>query len=410
MPSPVDEFRVARSPEDLLAEVHRRADRRIRRRLLARAAAVVAVLALAGGIPFLLGDSDQATVQVGDPTGSGNTSTTTTRHPDVPPPTLPDGAPERILTTGPGRSISLLATDGTGVIRRLPIAMGDEATEWLAPVLLQASRDGGTAYFLLGTTCDRTDLLALRLTDGHLDTIASGAAATGTTAFAVSPDGTGLAVLRTRQCEQKTNPEVGELVVRDLASGRERVLATGEHLRYRTLSYSPDGRHLAFDVSDSNDNLNVRVDVVDLGSGAVRTVPAPDGCRFRTPQFLPRSDLLAVVEDCWQPGPVPGPLTEQLNRSGEISRRRDGGDRLVLVDPARGEVRRTVYDIPTDHSFGAYRFDARGEHLLFSIGVPIGPGRVQHDAHRLSLTDGSSHVLYQNPQPEETRLLGFVAW
>jgi hypothetical protein len=190
-------------------------------------------------------------------------------------------------------------------------------------------------------------------------------------------------------------PGVTELVMRDLASGRERVLASGVHLTHDTLSFSPDGRRVAFEATGPKAGLDVRAHVVDLDSGAIREVPAPEGCRYRTPQFLPRSDLLAVVEECWPPGP---------------DGRRAPDYRLVLVEPARGEVRRTVHDPPTDHTLIHYRFDTSGEHTLFTLVTPIGSGRYQVNAHRLSLTDGSSHVLYPNQLPEVSGLVGAVTW
>jgi hypothetical protein len=395
MPTYLDERRTPRDPHELLAEVHRRAERHRRRQRAVRAAVVIVVLVVVS-IPLALSRAahETTTVQFGDPG-----TTTLARVPPTPPPTLPDGAPSTFVT-GMDGDIAIVATDGSGVRRRFPIpphASPPETGEGsLVLAKLQVSPDRRSAYFLYGGGYCSPDMRRLDLTDGHVETVFESAGGAGVSSYAISPDGTMLALARVAACASGKGPV--DLVVRDLASRTERVVFRGDRLNEPALSFSSDGRRIAFDTTVATVADTV-VKIVDTATRAVRTVPVPGPCRYRLPQFVPSSDLLALREDCRR-DPVsgqPDPIDQDVRWLAEGA----VGGRLVLVDPATGEMRRSILDIDDDTTVQWYQFDSRGRNVLY-----FGVRDHLPDLRRLSLDAGASQPVYPQPQPRATRVDG----
>jgi hypothetical protein len=400
MPTRLDEPRAPRDPRELLAEVHRRAGRHRRRHRAVRATAVIVVLTIAVSIPLLLNRSrhETTTVQFGDPG-----TTVLTRVPPTPPPTLPGGAPATFVTAMDD-AIAIVATDGSGVRRRFaippvaspPVPGGGSSTSTLALTKLQVSPDRRSAYFIYGGGYCSPDLMRLDLTSGRVEPVFDGTGGAGISSYAISPDGTMLVLARVATCAGGKGPV--DLVVRDLASGNERVVFRGDRLNEPALSFSSDGRRIAFDTTVATVADTV-VKIVDTDTRAVRTVPLPGPCRYRLPQFVPSSDLLAVREDCRR-DPVSGqpePVDQDVRWLAEGA----VGGRLVVADPATGQIQRSILDIDGDTSVQWYQFDGRGRNVLYYVVRDRRP-----DLHRLSLDDGVSQPVYPQPQPPATRVNG----
>jgi Tol biopolymer transport system component len=143
--------------------------------------------------------------------------------------------------------------------------------------------------------------------------------------------------------------------VLDLRTGKTRMWAysqRGEVLG--AMTWSPDGRHLAYIEFFGNGTRRTRAWLLDTtGPGtslaASRPLPPPDkGCEIRGLAWQPGTGRLAISEAC--------PNSNQL-----VFVNRPGGK--VLSRPLR-----------VDQSFaGGHDFDPSGRHLLYTTGAPGAP-------------------------------------
>jgi hypothetical protein len=254
---------------------------------------------------------------------------------------------------------------------RLYAAAGDRQLEVPFDVRFEPSDtaavgDGRTFYVLLGEDCRRQRFLKVVVEDGRVRTAPVDGDVTpgGVFSFAVSPDGRTLAYARfhrTRECSP-VEDKSPELVVRDLATGRTRTWTAGaatggEPPRYLgSLSFSPDGRRIAYDVGHGDGVVAIHVlDTGAPGDSYVtarpigREAPAPDGraepCALLAPAYRGKTGELLAIRAC--------------REAGAPSR----GVDVVVVDPGTGAVRGTLFALPPT---GATRLepDASGQHVF----------------------------------------------
>jgi len=167
---------------------------------------------------------------------------------------------------------------------------------------------------------------------------------------AVSPDGSKIAFVNW------TDRGLGDLVVKDMGSGKERVLAEAGH--YASPRFSPDNRLIAYEkrragrITDPTNSLESGIYVVDLSDGRTTRVSTSG----RKPHFAKDSQRLYLVEH------VDGKLAL-------TSRPIEGGDRLTH---ARGELA------------SDFEIDPSGEWILFEENykayiAPVVPGGITLD-------------------------------
>jgi hypothetical protein len=413
MSSPLDEARARRSADQLLAEVYRRADRHRRRRRRLTTGIAVAALVVAGTLPVAVSLAARGVVRAGATTG--------TTEPG-PRPTLPDGAPAWIVGTRDTdvQNLSLLATDGSGLVRT--IAVPDHRSREGGPVPttdVQVSTDGHTIYYRAERGgCGSDEVAAVPVDGGPTRSVVRAGDGPGVLAYALSADGASLAMVRPRDCRSGLVTAV-DVVLRDLATGDERTIATGDGVyasagpttAARRVSFSPDGRRVAFEAT-AQEQWETEVRVVDLATNAVHVVPAPSGCRYDQPQFVRGSGRLAVHEDCQPLAELDG-----LDRIHQLTwwlGHANVGGRVVLVDPVTGGVERVVIAVPEQDRVPAFAFDASGRHVLYEHGVRF-YGGYETGVYRLSLADGVSRRLYPPadttlPPPRPLLTASFSSW
>jgi hypothetical protein len=167
-------------------------------------------------------------------------------------------------------------------------------------------------------------------------------AAVNAEAMAISQDGSKLAY-RPFSCR---GPSVA-IAVLDLRTGKRRswsYSSRGEVLG--SMTWSPDGRHLAYVEFYGTGELRTRAWMLDtVGPGqslaASRPVPAPDeGCQVGDLAWQPGSGLLAISENC--------PASHQL----------------VYVDAPGG--RPVARAFRADQPISGLDFDPSGRHLLYT--------------------------------------------
>jgi hypothetical protein len=167
-----------------------------------------------------------------------------------------------------------------------------------------------------------------------------------------SPDGHKVAYIRAFGTTGTTGCSHQQLVVRDVASGRERRWDTPPSpssfgATIIQLNWSPDSNALTYELTDAPDRGAVWV--LDINHGTVLTdglkLQASDPtCHLATPRFRPGTARLLAAENC-PPGRI---------------------DALVEFDPAIGAPTRTiplVADVPVGVIDLAV--DASGQHIVY---------------------------------------------
>jgi WD40-like Beta Propeller Repeat len=178
--------------------------------------------------------------------------------------------------------------------------------------------------------------------------------ATDVTAFALSPDGTRLAMARPRQIVDVaggTSPPP-MIVERDLVSGSERSWAHGgyELDSITQLNYSPDGSQLAY--SASFESASVYTFAVDSAVPPGRLIEVGAGSKevlsdsFDGVDWLDNNTLVVVGNCCYAEGSHPSELLT-IRTTGELLKRQELDHSVAVdVDPATGRwvVQRQVSD------------------------------------------------------------------
>ncbi len=206
------------------------------------------------------------------------------------------GRPDIVAVTNRGALVVLDPL--TGIARKILVRDG------VLPGIVSVSPGGRTVFFATRHGCEGT-IESVPAAGGRASVIAPGAMP------AVSPDGTRVAfVRRPSGCGQPGSATGSpEVVVRDLASGRETVLRAGSHPAGSVpeLSWSPDGRRLLVTAGLPKDHgstvtwVLTQVDpatardyLPSAGSGvSVVPVTGPDAARssYRGGVFLAGGDL-----------------------------------------------------------------------------------------------------------------------
>jgi Tol biopolymer transport system component len=165
-------------------------------------------------------------------------------------------------------------------------------------------------------------------------------------AMAISRDGSKLAY-RPFSCH---GPSIA-IGVLDLRTGKKRTWSySSRNEVLGSMTWSPDGRHLAFIEFYGTGELRTRAWLLDTESpgetiAVSQQLPAPDpGCQVRDFAWQPGSGLLAISESC--------PAAHQL----------------VYVDGPGG--RPVARPLRADQSIGGLDFDPSGQNLLYITGDP----------------------------------------
>lgn len=265
-----------------------------------------------------------------------------------------DGRPEppapaaRPIRTAPasfvavvGGRVAVVSTTSGKVVRYL-----SEAPKGDGQFFIALSEDRDTVWFSDVAVCGHSGIYRVPYRGGAAVRVDRSANAE---ALTVSQDGSKL-VYRPLGCHG-THPA---FVVLDLRTGKTRTWAysqRGEVLG--PMTWSPDGRHLAYIEFYGNGTLRTRAWLLDTtGPGeslaASRPLPPPDkGCQVRSLAWQPGTGRLAISEAC--------PTTHQL-----VFVNRPGGK--VLSRPLR-----------VDQPFTGLNFDPSGRHLLYTTGAPGTP-------------------------------------
>lgn len=197
---------------------------------------------------------------------------------------------------------------------------------------------------------------------------------------AFSPDGSQLAYAVDPECSGRDR-----LVVRDLASGRERVLgstATGSGApsgsgpaSVRSLSWSPDGTRLAFELVTTTPSASeggtrqssIRVLTLDSAAAVdgARALAPPPGLSWVAPRFLASGRLAAAESPTVAGKPSPGfALVVVDAESGAVTRRIDVGPSPLLAlgttpGPAGAGTAESVLGVSADGVIHLFDTDQR---------------------------------------------------
>jgi Tol biopolymer transport system component len=265
----------------------------------------------------------------------------TDRPPEPAGPARPIGtAPASFLAAVGGR-VAVVSTASGKVVRYLTETPAGQGQFFFA-----LSEDRDTVWFSDVDVCGRSGIYRVSYQGGAAVRVDRSANAE---ALTVSQDGSKL-VYRPLGCHGGSPA----FAVLDLRTGKTRMWAysqRGEVLG--PMTWSPDGRHLAYIEFYGNGELRTRAWLLDTtGPGkslaASRPLPPPDkGCQIRGLAWQPGTGRLAISETC--------PTTHQL-----VVVNRPGGK--VLSRPLR-----------VDQPFGELHFDPSGRHLLYATGAPGTP-------------------------------------
>jgi hypothetical protein len=183
------------------------------------------------------------------------------------------------------------------------------------------------------------------------------------TDMAVSRDGARLAYV----AATGAGCDVAELRVRDLRTGRERVWRggadPGPNLVLQSLSWSPDGRRLAYTAGLCCTGVAGFRVLDPAAPGADYLAPASRGeaagtpdadyaCFLVAPGYRGATGELAAVRVC-------------VDQTG----RRPGTSGVVRVDPGTGAVLGDLFALPGDDPDARLAFDASGDHAFVERGT-----------------------------------------
>jgi len=242
-----------------------------------------------------------------------------------------------------GGHVAVVATTSGKVVRYLSKAPKGDGQFFFA-----LSEDRDTVWFSDVAVCGHSGIYRVPYRGGAAVRVDPSANAE---ALTVSQDGSKLAY-RPLGCHG-SGPSPAFAVL-DLRTGKTRRWAysqRGEVLG--PMTWSPDGRHLAYIEFYGNGTLRTRAWLLDTtGPGrslaASRPLPPPDkGCQVRGLAWQPGTGRLAISEAC--------PTSHQL-----VVVNRPGGK--VLSRPLR-----------VDQPFAGLDFDPSGRHLLYTTGAPGTP-------------------------------------
>jgi hypothetical protein len=251
-------------------------------------------------------------------------------------------APASFLAQVDGR-VAVVSTASGKVVRYLTQAPTGHGQFFFA-----LSEDRDTVWFSDVDVCGHSGIYRVPYQGGAAIRVDRSANAE---ALTISQDGSKL-VYHPLGCDG--GPPSPAFAVLDLRTGKKRMWAysqRGEVLG--PMTWSPDGRHLAYIEFFGSGELRTRAWLLDTtGPGkslaASRPLPPPDkGCEIRDLAWQPGTGRLAIGEAC--------PTTHQL----------------VFVNAPGGKV--LSRPLRVEQPFAGLDFDPSGRHLLYTTGAPGTP-------------------------------------
>ncbi len=161
-----------------------------------------------------------------------------------------------------------------------PSTSADEAPPFIGGVAV--SPDGRQAYFDIAGTPAIGALRRVPVAGGQVEDLGQGVGAVP------SPDGSMLALIQVPDPEQPAS-----LVLRPLTGGGERRIDLGDE-SCSNITWSPSGREVAVDICTALEPVTVAL--VDVATGSVRRLAAPDGVTWSAPAFKPDATLTLVEQ------------------------------------------------------------------------------------------------------------------
>jgi hypothetical protein len=334
---------------------HRRSGHRTAarpRRPLLAAALAMALTAAAG-----------CSATQGDATGPGPTSPAST------------GGAATGVPSGPARPSVLAAVTTAGAVVLLDPASGRVTRTLVASGAvgdeLSVSPDGRTVYYEAGTGCQHQIWRGATAGGAPAEVTSAGSVP------AVSPDGTRLAYARQDfvndqgTCAPSSDITADyQVLVLDLTTRQThrypmppQLSQTGLPMPVGHLSWSADGSQLAVSITSVQDNegwnlhlMNPATDTAYMSDSNANDVPLPGAAPnsyYREAVYLPNGKLFAVRQCCagWPP------KTTSVD--------------LLEIDPASGQVARTVAVGLTDRDHTSLDASADGHWLLYLSGKDL---------------------------------------
>lgn len=270
------------------------------------------------------------------------------------PPADPAARPKEFVAIRDSVVIEVRTVEDNRLVRTV-VDMGPKEAPKAQLGDLTVPDDRSTAYFV---QADEEGLTVKRV---RLDASTPSTVAAGSNP-AITKDGRRLAYLA---------PDASALVVRDMRTGEERKwtptpevdLPDRTTLLDYAMSWSPDGRHLAFALIQPDEVflLDTRGSGTTLAAAKRIGPPGEAGAEaWAQPVFQP-SGKLAVLKTC---------CDESLDYP------------LLIVDPATGDVTRTERSI--DHEVTRFDYSQAGSHLIYVTPID--------EAYRAT-GDGEQHLV-----------------